>query len=130
MGGSAFHALPLFPTVRASLSRERADLVCHARVAQRERYSRVDVPRNRAFAGPRQSLAGRRDWDQYSRRGRNIRGAFMLKRSMLAASLAVVLAVAPASAGSGVNVGSLNCKVAGGSGFIFGSTKSLSCLFT
>jgi hypothetical protein len=36
----------------------------------------------------------------------------------------------PASAGSGVNVGSLNCKVAGGSGFIFGSTKSLSCLFT
>jgi hypothetical protein len=59
----------------------------------------------------------------------------MVKRRMLAAALAAVLAAgpfaaAPAVAGSGVNVGSLNCKVAGGSGFIFGSTKSLSCLFT
>ncbi|HET6619274.1 MAG TPA: DUF992 domain-containing protein [Dongiaceae bacterium] len=59
----------------------------------------------------------------------------MNKRRMLAAALAAVLAAGPfaalpASAGSGVNVGSLNCKVAGGSGFIFGSTKSLSCLFT
>ncbi len=30
---------------------------------------------------------------------------------------------------SGVNVGSLTCKVAGGVGFIFGSTKALDCLF-
>ena len=48
----------------------------------------------------------------------------------LAAAFTVGLFAAPAGAGSGVNVGSLNCKVAGGSGFIFGSTKSLSCLFT
>ena len=58
----------------------------------------------------------------------------MFKRCIVAAALAVVFSAgqlaAPASAASGVNVGSLNCKVAGGSGFIFGSTKSLSCLFT
>ncbi len=64
----------------------------------------------------------------------------MFKRCIVAAALAAVLAggfftmgqsaIAPASAASGVNVGSLNCKVAGGSGFIFGSTKALSCLFT
>lgn len=29
---------------------------------------------------------------------------------------------------SGVNVGSLNCTVAGGAGFIFGSSKGLDCL--
>ena len=31
---------------------------------------------------------------------------------------------------SGANVGSLTCNVAGGVGFIFGSSKELSCLFT
>ena len=36
---------------------------------------------------------------------------------------------APASS-KGVNIGSLTCKVAGGSGFVFGSTKALSCIFT
>lgn len=37
----------------------------------------------------------------------------------------------PAAAGkSGANVGSLSCTVAGGVGFIFGSSKDLSCLFT
>ena len=50
--------------------------------------------------------------------------------ALAAAFTAGLFAAGPASAGSGVNVGSLNCKVAGGSGFIFGSTKSLSCLFT
>jgi len=30
---------------------------------------------------------------------------------------------------SGVNVGTLNCQVAGGVGFIFGSSKELQCLF-
>ncbi|MEZ5832558.1 MAG: DUF992 domain-containing protein [Dongiaceae bacterium] len=59
----------------------------------------------------------------------------MVKRCILAAVLAAILAIGPiaadrAQAGSGVNVGSLNCKVAGGTGFIFGSTKSLNCLFT
>lgn len=31
---------------------------------------------------------------------------------------------------SGANVGSLTCNVAGGMGFIFGSSKDISCLFT
>jgi hypothetical protein len=53
-----------------------------------------------------------------------------LVAAALVAAVTVASFAAPASAGSGVNVGSLNCKVAGGSGFIFGSTKSLSCLFT
>jgi hypothetical protein len=36
----------------------------------------------------------------------------------------------PQAAGkSGVNVGSLTCHVAGGVGFVFGSSKELSCLF-
>ncbi|MBV8413554.1 MAG: DUF992 domain-containing protein [Alphaproteobacteria bacterium] len=30
----------------------------------------------------------------------------------------------------GVNVGSLSCNVAGGAGFVFGSTKALNCIFT
>ena len=53
-----------------------------------------------------------------------------LVAAALAAAVTVGLFATPAGAGSGVNVGSLNCKVAGGSGFIFGSTKNLSCLFT
>jgi len=37
----------------------------------------------------------------------------------------------PAAAGrSGANVGSLSCSVAGGVGFIFGSSKDMTCLFT
>ena len=37
----------------------------------------------------------------------------------------------PAAAGkSGANVGSLSCSVAGGVGFIFGSSKDMNCLFT
>jgi hypothetical protein len=36
----------------------------------------------------------------------------------------------PQAAGkSGVNVGSLTCHVAGGMGFVFGSSKALSCVF-
>lgn len=37
----------------------------------------------------------------------------------------------PQAAGkSGVNVGQLSCQVAGGMGFVFGSSKELDCLFT
>ncbi|MDI1286328.1 MAG: DUF992 domain-containing protein [Reyranella sp.] len=37
----------------------------------------------------------------------------------------------PAAVGkSGANVGSLSCSVAGGVGFIFGSSKEMNCLFT
>src|SRR3546814_20426594 len=59
----------------------------------------------------------------------------MLKRILATAALAAVF-VAPqfaaqqADAASGVNVGSLNCNVAGGVGFIFGSSKDISCVFT
>jgi hypothetical protein len=53
----------------------------------------------------------------------------MLMRLVAAATLAAFLAT-PAQAASGVNIGSLNCKVSGGTGFIFGSTKSISCIFT
>lgn len=35
----------------------------------------------------------------------------------------------PASS-PGVNVGSLSCNVAGGAGFVFGSSKALGCIFT
>jgi Protein of unknown function (DUF992) len=59
----------------------------------------------------------------------------MLKRILAATALAAVVIVpqfaAPeADAASGVNVGSLNCNVAGGVGFIFGSSKDISCVFT
>lgn len=67
-------------------------------------------------------------------------------RSLLAAAGAAALLVgavvsagaqSPAAPGtpqakgrSGANVGSLTCNVAGGMGFIFGSSKDISCLFT
>ena len=59
----------------------------------------------------------------------------MFKHFVAASALAAVLGVAafvapPAVAGSGVNVGSLNCRVAGGTGFIFGSSKNIACVFT
>jgi hypothetical protein len=59
----------------------------------------------------------------------------MLKRIFAAAALAAVIVVPqfatqPADAASGVNIGSLNCNVAGGVGFIFGSSKDISCVFT
>ena len=58
------------------------------------------------------------------------KGVTMLKR-ILAASAGLLLAAAAtlASAQSGVNLGSLTCNVAGGMGFVFGSSKELSCLF-
>jgi hypothetical protein len=37
---------------------------------------------------------------------------------------------ASAESRGGVNVGSLSCSVAGGIGFVFGSTKALNCIFT
>ena len=39
-------------------------------------------------------------------------------------------ALAQSDPKSGVNVGSLTCKVAGGVGFVFGSSKELECVFT
>jgi hypothetical protein len=36
----------------------------------------------------------------------------------------------PSASRNGVNVGSLNCSVAGGTGFVFGSSRTMNCLFT
>ena len=54
----------------------------------------------------------------------------MIGRSLIAAAAALMISAAPAMAGSGVNVGSLSCHVSGGVGFIFGSSKDMSCVFT
>jgi hypothetical protein len=58
-----------------------------------------------------------------------------MNRSLLTAFGAVALVAAsaiPASSQSnkGVNLGSLSCHVAGGIGFVFGSSKALDCLLT
>jgi hypothetical protein len=75
----------------------------------------------------------------------NLKEDVMLRSVLAAAGIATLLVGAatcafsqtPAAPGtpqasgrSGVNVGSLTCNVAGGVGFIFGSSKELSCLFT
>ena len=61
-----------------------------------------------------------------------------MQRSLWAVLGAVLLIVgagkyaqthAQATGKSGVNVGSLTCNVAGGVGFVFGSSKELNCLF-
>lgn len=56
--------------------------------------------------------------------------------ALLAAATTGAFAQSPAAPGTpqasgkyGANVGSLTCKVAGGMGFIFGSSKDLDCLF-
>jgi len=57
----------------------------------------------------------------------------MLPRALtacMAASAIVIAGGTAAHSQSGANVGSLTCNVAGGVGFIFGSSKDLSCLFT
>ena len=50
-------------------------------------------------------------------------------RLMIGTAVAVTgLAIASANAApAGVKVGTLNCNVAGGMGFVFGSTKDLAC---
>jgi hypothetical protein len=54
---------------------------------------------------------------------------FLTAASILAA-LAGTALTAPAFASDGVNVGSLSCNVSSGIGFIFGSSRSLACVFT
>jgi len=54
----------------------------------------------------------------------------MNMRSLIAAAAALMISAVPAFSASGVNVGSLSCNVAGGMGFIFGSSKTMSCVFT
>jgi hypothetical protein len=43
---------------------------------------------------------------------------------------AIGLLSSAAWAQSGANVGSLSCRVSGGMGFVFGSSKDLDCIFT
>ena len=52
-----------------------------------------------------------------------------MRRKILAAAAitAVALATLPAKAQERVEVGTLNCQVAGGTGFVFGSSKALDC---
>ena len=52
-----------------------------------------------------------------------------MKRILTAAALLAVL-TAPAAPQARVEVGMLDCAVAGGAGFIIGSTKDLSCTFS
>jgi hypothetical protein len=63
----------------------------------------------------------------------------MLRSSVIFVGLATVALGAlvahaqertPAASSKGVNVGSLSCNVAGGTGLVFGSTKALNCIFT
>jgi hypothetical protein len=50
--------------------------------------------------------------------------------TIVGVSVAALSTAALAQAGkSGVNVGSLQCRVSGGMGFVFGSSKDLDCLF-
>ncbi len=65
----------------------------------------------------------------------------IVSKSLAAMSAAALLAATPAMAqqtaavpsaekhGAGVNAGSLSCNVAGGLGFVFGSSKALDCIF-
>lgn len=50
--------------------------------------------------------------------------------AVAAACLAFLPVTLPAHAAVGVKVGVLTCNVGGGSGFVFGSTKELSCTFS
>lgn len=59
----------------------------------------------------------------------------MSRRMRLAAAVVAALGTAwglsaPASAQSGVTVGSLTCNVASGFGFVFGSSRALNCTFS
>jgi len=58
-------------------------------------------------------------------------GAVSLLATATAFAQAPATPGAPQAAGkSGVNVGTLTCHVADGMGFVFGSSKALSCLFS
>lgn len=56
-----------------------------------------------------------------------------MKKSFLAATAAIAFAVAAShsvvSQAAGLEVGTLNCKVAGGVGLIIGSSKGMNCVF-
>jgi hypothetical protein len=49
--------------------------------------------------------------------------------ALLGATAVAALSATASAQGGGVNAGSLNCRVSGGMGFVFGSSKDLDCLF-
>jgi len=54
-----------------------------------------------------------------------------LHKTIIAAAIAAAACVGPAHAqDQGVELGALDCAIGGGTGFIFGSSKDLSCTFT
>jgi hypothetical protein len=53
-----------------------------------------------------------------------------MKLKSAALALVVTLAGSTAALAGGVNVGTLTCDVEGGVGFVFGSSKDMSCVFT
>lgn len=58
-----------------------------------------------------------------------MRGSFLAL--LVAAGFCFAAAANAQQPGSkGINVGSLSCNVAGGVGFVFGSSKALNCIFT
>lgn len=52
-----------------------------------------------------------------------------MKLVRFAAAMALTVAGVTHATADGVNVGTLSCKVGGGMGFIFGSSKELTCTF-
>ena len=53
-----------------------------------------------------------------------------MKRVLLALAMTFGCAIAVSSQEAGLELGTLDCAIDGGSGFIFGSTKDLRCTFT
>ena len=53
----------------------------------------------------------------------------LASKAATAVLLATVAALAPPAEAANVEVGVLTCKVSGGVGFVFGSTKDLDCVF-
>ena len=54
----------------------------------------------------------------------------MLKTIIAAAIIAIAWAGQTRAQDQGIELGVLDCAIAGGTGFIFGSSKGLSCTFT
>ena len=56
--------------------------------------------------------------------------SFVRTLTAAAAMAAIVAGTSAATAGDGVKIGVLECDIAGGAGFIFGSSKSVDCVFS
>lgn len=54
----------------------------------------------------------------------------MPRTAIAAAMIATMLAGTAQAQDQGVELGTLECAISGGTGFIFGSSKDLSCTFT